>query len=57
MFRKLFFITEIEEFSFDAYYLIIFSSRNWRAIKPWSVYFDINLLCLSGRKRIFRKYI
>ena len=38
----------------DAYYLIIFSSRNWRAIKPWSVYFDINLPCLSGRKRKFR---
>ena len=45
----------LEEFSFDAYYLIIFSSRNWRATKLLPVYIDINLPCLSGRKRKFRE--
>lgn len=45
----------LEEFGFDAYYLLIFSSRIWRAARPWPVYIDINLPCLSGRKRKFRE--
>lgn len=52
----------LEEFGFDAYSLVIFTSRNWRAAKPsakafvfWPAYIEINLPHLSGWKRKLRE--
>lgn len=52
----------LEESGFDAFSLIIFSSKSWRAAKPsanalmfWPVHIDINLPYLSGMKRKFRE--
>lgn len=53
----------LEEFGFDVYSLIIFSSRDWRAAKPSAealmflpVHIDINLLCPEGKDNL-GKYI
>lgn len=52
----------LEEFGFDAYSLVIFTSRSWSTAKPsakafvfWPAYIGINLPHLSERKRKLRE--